>query len=300
MSKVLVVDDSEDSAKLLAFDLEDSGFDVVLAFSGDEGIALAATEKPDIILLDMRMPGLSGLETLKQLKTFPETHDIPVIMVSANTADNSIVEALDLGANDYITKPVVYPILAARMRAALRLKFANDQLELANVKLRQLATTDALTHLYNRRHFFSLAHAEFSKSVRHNRPLSFIILDVDKFKSINDTFGHAAGDKALCVLAECCQDAIRESDIVGRIGGEEFAICCPDSNLEGAHRIAERIRLYCESRSVNYCGQEFAFTVSLGITGRNMQDKGFDCLFNRADHLLYEAKRSGRNRTVAC
>lgn len=300
MSKVLVIDDSEDSAKLLAYDLTDAGYEVELAFSGDEGITRAVNQSPDIILLDMRMPGLSGLETLQKLKQFPETEGIPVIMISANNADHNIVEALDYRANDYVTKPVVFPILAARMRTALRLRQANEALEIANVELKRLATTDALTHLYNRRHFFALSYAEFSKSLRHKRPLSFIMMDVDEFKSINDTYGHAAGDHALTMLAECCQEAIRESDIVGRIGGEEFAICCPDADLQGTYAVAERIRQLCESKTICFNEQEFTFTVSLGITTRGQLDEEFDLLLNRADQLLYQAKRSGRNRAIAC
>lgn len=294
------MDDSEDSANLLAYDLTDGGYEVIMAFSGDECIATAVSQTPDIILLDIRMPGLSGLETLEHLKTLAETADIPVIMISANNADESIVKALDLAANDYVSKPVMYPVLAARMRAALRLKQATLELEQANVELKRLATTDPLTHLYNRRHFFSLAHAEYSKSTRHKRPLSFIMMDVDEFKTINDTYGHAAGDKALLALASCCHQAIRESDIIGRIGGEEFAVCCPDSDVNGAYAIAERIRSLCENLEIEFSGQRFRFTVSLGITARSAEDEHCEQALNRADQLLYKAKRTGRNRAVAC
>jgi diguanylate cyclase (GGDEF)-like protein len=299
MPTALVVDDSEDNAKLLEYDLNDDGFGVLTALSGDECITTAATQRPDIILLDMRMPGLSGLETLEKLKTFPETNDIPVIIISASSADDNIIQALDLGANDYVNKPVVYPILAARMRTALRLKQATMELEIMNHELRRLATTDPLTRLSNRRHFFSLANAEFSKAQRHNRPLSIIMMDVDEFKMLNDTYGHAAGDKALDILADCCREAVRESDLVGRIGGEEFAICCPDADLQGASVIAERIRTTCERRVVSFGERTFTFTVSLGVTCRAKNDSNFDDMLNRADQLLYQAKGAGRNKAVA-
>lgn len=299
MPNVLIVDDSEDSAKLLAYDLHDMGYNVSTAFSGDECITTAANHSPDIILLDMRMPGLSGLDTLANLKRLSETEDIPVIMISASSADDSVVKALDMGADDYVSKPVVLPVLTARMRASLRLRSATEQLEKANEELTRLATTDPLTHLYNRRHFFALGYAEFTKSLRHKRPLSFILLDVDKFKNINDTYGHSAGDHALIVLADCCREAVRESDIIGRIGGEEFAICCPDSDLGGAHAIAERIRSLCECQLIQGAEYEFSFTVSLGITTRQSLDDQFERLFNRADRLLYQAKESGRNQAIA-
>lgn len=299
MASVLIVDDSEDSAKLLAYDLHDMGYEVSTAFSGDECIVTAANRSPDIILLDMRMPGLSGLETLENLKRLTETQDIPVIMISASSADDSVIKALDKGADDYVSKPVVLRVLAARMRASLRLRHATEQLEKANEELTRLATTDPLTHLYNRRHFFALGYAEFTKSIRHSRPLSFILLDVDKFKAINDTFGHSAGDRALTKLADCCREAVRESDIIGRIGGEEFGICCPDSDLKGAHAIAERIRTFCEAQVIHSEEHRFTFTVSLGITSRHTADEQFERLFNRADRLLYQAKESGRNRAIA-
>lgn len=300
MPTVLVVDDSEDNARLLEYDLSDDQFDVIIALSGDEGLATAVSRRPDIVLLDMRMPGLTGLETLEKLKNFPETEDIPVIMVSANNSDQSIIEALDLGANDYIQKPVIYPVLAARMRTALRLKYTTQKLAEANTALTRLATTDPLTQLCNRGHFFTLAHAEFAKAQRHKRNLSVIMLDVDEFKQINDTYGHAAGDRALDVLSECCREAVRESDLIGRIGGEEFAICCPDADLEGAHAIAERIRENCEAKTIRYEHIEFGFTVSLGITNKTPNDNIFEHMLSRADRLLYEAKNSGRNRSIAC
>ena len=300
MPTVLVVDDSEDNARLLEYDLNDDGFDVLIALSGDECITTAATRRPDLILLDMRMPGLSGLETLEKLKDFAETADIPVIIISASNSDDNIIKALDLGASDYVNKPVVYPILAARMRTALRVKQATLELEVVNQELRRLATTDPLTRLANRRHFFSLAHAEFAKAQRHKRPLSIIMMDVDEFKQINDTHGHAAGDRALDILADCCREAVRESDLVGRIGGEEFAICCPDADLSGATAIAERIRVTCEKRTIHYGQLQFNFTVSLGVTTRNSEDDSFEDMLNRADQLLYQAKNKGRNRAIAC
>ncbi|WP_185232345.1 diguanylate cyclase [Teredinibacter franksiae] len=301
MTKVLVVDDVEDNIVLLTFELEDEGFEVIAAHNGRECLELVQEVVPDIILLDIRMPGISGLETLEQLKADERTREIPVIMVSANTGDNSIVRALDLGAHDFVSKPIEYPVLSARMRSALRLVTARRALVKANEELERLATQDPLTDSYNRRHFFTLSEAEFSKSRRHGRPLSVLMIDVDLFKAINDTYGHASGDTALRVLTECCRLATRESDVLGRIGGEEFALACPDADLEGAFALAERIRQSCEEQKIKTeDGEVFSITLSVGVTTIADQDLRFDQLLQRADNLLYQAKAMGRNRSVAC
>jgi len=301
MTKVLVVDDVEDNIVLLTFELEDEGFDVIAAHNGNECLELVYEVEPDIILLDIRMPGISGLETLEQLKTNEDTREIPVIMVSANTADNSIVRALDLGAHDFVSKPIEYPVLSARMRSALRLVNARRALVSANNELERLATQDPLTDSYNRRHFFTLSEAEFSKSRRHQRSMAVLMIDVDLFKTINDTYGHAAGDVALHVLADCCRQATRESDILGRLGGEEFALCCPDADLEGALAMAERIRETCEEKKIPVNDDVyFSMTLSIGVTCISEEDQSFDRLLQRSDILLYQAKALGRNRSVAC
>jgi len=301
MTKVLVVDDVEDNIVLLTFELEDEGFEVVAAHSGSECLTLVHEVEPDIILLDIRMPGISGLETLEQLKSHEATREIPVIIVSANTADNSIVRALDLGAHDFVSKPIEYPVLSARMRSALRLVTARRALMRANEELERLATQDPLTGCYNRRHFLTLSDAEFSKARRHHRPLSVLMIDVDLFKAINDTYGHAAGDLALTLITECCRQASRESDILGRLGGEEFAVTCCDADLDGAMNLAERIRQSCEEKEIpSKDGALFTITLSIGVTMINEADENFFQILQRADNLLYQAKAQGRNRSVAC
>lgn len=300
MTKVLVVDDVEDNIVLLTFELEDEGFEVIPAYSGQECLERVNEVEPDIILLDIRMPGISGLETLEQLKTDERTRDIPVVMVSANTADNSVVRALDLGAHDFVSKPIEYPVLSARMRSALRLVNARRALVRANEELERLATQDPLTDTYNRRHFFTLSEAEFSKSLRHGRPLSVLMIDVDLFKAINDTYGHAAGDRALRMITECCRQATRESDILGRLGGEEFSLTCPDADLDGAFALAERIRQSCEEKEVSSINNlSFSITLSIGVTTISPDDNAFDQILQRADNLLYQAKAQGRNRSIA-
>ncbi len=296
-SKVLIVDDIKDNIILLTFELEDDGFTVLPANSGDECLGIVADNTPDIILLDINMPGMNGIETLKRLKSHPSSADIPVIMVSANNANKDIIEAIDLGAHDFVSKPIEYPVLAARMRSALRLSKALSELEEANFELNKYATTDSLTGCYNRRQFFSLADSEISKARRRECKLSIIMIDIDYFKQINDKYGHAAGDKALVLLCETCRKACRDSDILGRLGGEEFALCCPDANLKGAFTLAERIRQQCESMVIEHKNVSFSMTLSIGVSQVTRGDMTIHEPLHRADTLLYQAKKDGRNRT---
>ncbi len=299
MTKVLVVDDVEDNIVLLSFELEDDGFEVVSASNGLDCLELSTESLPDIILLDIRMPGIDGIETLKRLKISERTCKIPVVMVSASNEDESVVKALDLGAHDFVSKPIVYSVLSARMRSALRLVQAKKELEKVNQELERLASQDPLTDVYNRRHFYSLSEAEFAKANRHNHPLSILMIDVDMFKMVNDTYGHPAGDQALRSLSECCREAKRSSDVLGRIGGEEFALTCPNTNLEGALNLAERIRQGCEKQVIRSNGSSFCITLSIGVTEYSDSDTHLDQTLQRADHLLYEAKKQGRNCSVA-
>ncbi|AFU98752.1 GGDEF domain-containing response regulator [Simiduia agarivorans] len=299
MAKIFIVDDVEDNIKLLWYNLEDDGHEVASAMSGQECLDKAPGFEPDVILLDMMMPGMSGIETLTALKALPAMDNIPVIMVSANDSDDSIIDALDQGAHDFISKPFIYPVLEARVRSAVRLKQSQEELEAANGRLAMLASTDSLTQCVNRRQFFELSGSEFAKAKRHAHPLSVIMLDADKFKAINDTYGHAMGDEALLRIADVARGCIRESDILARLGGEEFAICCPGSTVDGAIRIAERIREAIAKEVIECNGQTAQFTVSMGVTEYTGAEQAFDQLLNRADRLLYRAKEEGRNRVIS-
>ncbi|GAA5316413.1 MAG: diguanylate cyclase [Candidatus Pelagadaptatus aseana] len=299
MSKILVVDDIEDNIKLLSFDLEDDDHQVITATNGKECLLLAETEKPDLILLDMMMPIMDGKETLTHLKQDDALKEIPVIMVSAKDGDDDVIEALDIGAHDYVAKPFIYPVLAARMRSALRLKASQEKLMEANQLLEKLASYDSLTGAYNRRQFFNLAKAEFSKTVRSQQPLSIIMLDIDHFKSINDTYGHAAGDQALIDLTKTCKEICRTSDIISRFGGEEFVICCPSADLHGAASLAERLREGIAAMTLKAeAGKTFKFTASFGVSSRQPDDT-LESQINRADKWLYKAKEGGRNKVVS-
>ena len=299
MAKILVIDDIEDNILLLTFNLEDDGHQVIAARSGQDGYHKALSELPDLILLDMMMPVWDGIKTLKELKKNLTTADIPVIMVSANDTDTTIIEALDIGAHDYIAKPYIYEVLAARLRSALRLKKAQDDLEQANITLANLASLDPLTEVYNRRHFYTLAKAEYSRARRHKRPLVILMLDVDFFKRINDKYGHAIGDQVLISLTQLCRKIIRQSDILARFGGEEFVICCPDTTLEDGCQLSKRLCMELRNSGLSIPGQAIDVTASIGVAAMNPADICLEDIINRADTLLYDAKNSGRDR-VAC
>ncbi len=298
-ARVFAVDDSPDQRQMFEFFLEDAGYEPIPVNDGEQCLALAAANPPDLILLDMTMPGMHGSEVLQSLKANETTCDIPVIMVSAANSENDIVQCLDLGAHDYVAKPVIERVLIARIRAALRLRAMTRKLQSLNRELEKAATTDPLTGIYNRRQWMLLANKELEKAQRHQRPLSVFLLDIDHFKQINDRHGHAVGDRALQEFCRCCQDVMRGSDIFGRYGGEEFIICCPEVSTGHAGELCERIRRVVEAADVTgNDGEPLQLTVSIGATVAIDTDTDMESLILRADHNLYRAKDSGRNRCI--
>ena len=299
MANILVVDDIEDNVTLLTYQLEDDGHHVTSASNGQECLDAVTKSPPDLIFLDISMPVMDGMETLRQLKFAPDTRETPVIMVSANESNEQIVNALDMGAHDYVSKPLIYPILAARMRSALRIVEQRKALAKANNSLAQLASLDPLTEVYNRRYFIRRADIEFGNINRHQRFLAVIMLDADHFKSINDEYGHAVGDKALLMICKVCLECLRAQDFIGRLGGEEFGICCPDTDIEGATAVAERIRTEVEAQTIYHDNTACQVSISVGVTTAQAGDQHFAQVLQRADKLLYQAKKSGRNRVLA-
>jgi two-component system cell cycle response regulator len=292
VARVLVVDDVPDNIKLLTYELADEGHEVLVAHDGPQALAQADAERPDVILLDIIMPGLDGIEVCRRLKSDPQLRSIPVVMVSARGQEHDVIAGLDAGAQDYVTKPFNLPIVLARVRAAERTKTDHDRQIEKNRALAELATVDALTSARNRRFLEDVLHAGVSFSVRHALPLSLIMLDVDDFKRYNDTFGHPAGDDVLRIVAAVLQGGLREHDIIARYGGEEFAILLPATDGESARSIAERLR-------ASLAGQPWslrAVTASLGVATM-LPDEPIEpaALVAAADRALYHSKARGRN-----
>ncbi|TQV84805.1 diguanylate cyclase [Exilibacterium tricleocarpae] len=300
MARVLIIDDRPMTVRGIWRYLRNHGYDVEVATSGGGGLQMARRKIPDVILLNVTLPGLSGLDVLQELlrDRDPAFKRIPVIMLSAANTEAEAVQALDLGAQDYILKPVKLTVFAARLRMALRVKFNQEALERANEYLLTLSSIDPLTQTFNRRRFYELATRELAKAQRFQRELSAIMIDADHFKALNDRFGHALGDKALCMLADVLRKSCRDIDIIARMGGEEFAVCCPETNLGGAMQLAERIRRGIEVASFNLGPGTVRVTVSVGVATLCDIDRSVDSLLERADRMMYRAKQGGRNRVV--
>lgn len=291
--RVLIVDDSADVHRLLCARLKSEGLDFVSALSGEDGLRLAADPAvlPSLILLDMDMPGLHGLNVLQALKANPATLEVPVIVVSGNQMAQDKVRAFDLGAVDYITKPFEMTELRVRVRQALRMRQLIQMLA-------QRAQIDGLTGLWNRSFFNQRWSEEYARAARYGHPLSVAMTDVDHFKSINDTYGHAAGDVVLQGVAKVLLRECRQHDLVCRYGGEEFVIVMPETSALDAASVCERIRAALERERWPRHPDRIV-TLSIGIAGScGGVTLSPDQWVEVADGNLYGAKRAGRNRLI--
>lgn len=288
---VLVIDDSQDVHRLLRARLRSEDLDLISADNGADGIAAARAKAPAIVLLDLDMPDVDGFEVLRALKDDRRTLEIPVIVLSGLQNAQDKVTAFDLGAVDYITKPFDLMELRCRVRAALRLHFLVQMLS-------QRAQIDGLTGLWNRAFFDRRWDEEFARSERHQRSVALAMLDLDHFKSINDTYGHPAGDTVLQVFSKTIQRESRNTDISCRYGGEEFALIMPDTTPADAAGVCERIR--AAVAAVTWSRHpERTVTVSAGVAGGvPIAGVTAEQWIEAADRQLYAAKRSGRNKVV--
>lgn len=288
---MLVIDDSADVHRLLQARLRSEPLELITATTGRAGLEIARDRLPAIILLDLDMPGFDGFEVLRALKDGPTTMHLPVIVLSGLQSPHDKVTAFDLGAIDYITKPFDLTELKVRIRSALRIHQLLDMLA-------KRAQVDGLTGLYNRAHFDQRWPQAISTAARHHRPLSIALIDVDHFKSINDTYGHPAGDAVLQEVASLLQAQSRASDICCRYGGEEFAIVMPDTGPDDALVLCDRIRELLEE--TNWPKHpERTVTASIGIAGSaGAATLSPEAWLELADKALYQAKNTGRNRVV--
>ncbi|MCR4342088.1 MAG: diguanylate cyclase, partial [Gemmatimonadaceae bacterium] len=256
---ILVVDDQEDNVELLRARLVARGYDVRTATDGQQALDLVRENPPDLILLDVMMPKMSGIEVVRRIKSDESLPFIAVIMQTALDSTESRVQGLDAGADDYITKPINFAELEARVRSMLRIKRLQEdlesrerELEEMNDRLRRVSETDGLTGLDNRRYLEERLHEMFEHSLRLHEPLSVVMCDIDHFKSVNDTYGHLAGDAILRQFADLIKEQAREIDRVGRYGGEEFLIILPGTVLDAAVTFAERVREEIENHEFVY------------------------------------------------
>ncbi len=290
--QIMIVDDVSENIDFLENILQKSGFRTISASSGEQAIELLKEHTPDLILLDIVMPGLSGFETCAKIQSNRDFIDIPVIFLSAKKDEKTIIESFIYGGIDYVVKPFNSPELLARVNTHLQLKSAKEKLNI-------LAFSDSLTGLYNRRKIIETLDHEMARSKRYGENMSFIMIDIDLFKKVNDTYGHNIGDKALIRFAEIVRSSLRETDFAGRLGGEEFGIILPQTNRDQAMIVAERIRSRIEKEAANKAKGIPPFTASFGVAEYEKKNISSDLLTQKADKALYRAKELGRNR-VEC
>ena len=302
---ILLADDEPVNLALIKRRLEWEEYDVHTAENGREAVERARSLLPDLIILDVMMPVMDGLAACRFLKEDSLTHDIPVIFLSALDDMETKVNGLSLGANDYISKPFRAEELVARVGVAIRLKRERDSLRESAEEARlraeaasEMSMTDALTGLLNRYGLQRSLQREFAEARRYGRALSCLMIDLDHFKRINDTFGHNAGDTALMQVSRVLTEVVRGSDVVCRYGGEEFLILAPETSLDGSVALGEKIRAAAHARLFGDGERVFPLTFSLGAAQLRDGESAHD-MIARADNALYHAKEAGRDRVEA-
>jgi diguanylate cyclase (GGDEF)-like protein len=301
---LLLIDDSDAQSYQIKETLERLGYRVTRATSGVEGLQLARSVMPDLVLLDVVMADIDGFAVCRWLKMNADTRDIPVIMLTVRTALADRVEGLNIGADDYLAKPFADEELEARIFASLRVKAAHAELRGRNQELESmlhsveaLASTDALTGLYNRRRFADVLKREFAVTRRYRNTLCCLLIDIDHFKKINDRFGHDAGDQVLKEVARRITGSLREVDLAARYGGEEFVVILPHTSKGDAAIVAERLLKNVRRQQFNFDGELVTVTVSIGCAGNSdVSSDNPEDLVKAADVGLYAAKKAGRNR----
>lgn len=311
---ILIVDDLPQNILALEAVIADMGFEIITARSGNDALRLSLKHDFALILLDVQMPGMNGFEVARLIRSNPKTSHFPIIFVTAGIKDLlDQIEGYETGAVDYLMKPFEPVILRSKVRVFQELyqqrkvieRFYSNleqiveertaELKEANETISRLAATDELTKLFNRRSFNDCLAAALSASRRHEFPLSMIMIDLDHFKVVNDTFGHSEGDLVLKKFADLLREMIRTEDVAARWGGEEFIIVLPHTLCEAAAALAERIRIAFEQHS--HTATPIALSASFGVV-QLREGEDVDTLIRRADDALYRAKNEGRNRVV--
>jgi len=316
--KILYVEDNENSREALCGLLENFFTDIMLANDGEDGLEKFKSNNFDLVITDIKMPKMSGIEMMQKIRDMDE--DIPLLVSTAYQDREFLISCIELGVNGYLLKPINHRQLTRAIKCACGklyymrenkkyetlledlVKERTKELQAAQEKLILMANKDPLTNLYNRRYFNDISKILLSLTNREKDGLSLLMIDIDRFKIVNDNYGHLVGDVVLKKLAFTLLKITRSSDVVIRFGGEEFLILLPHTHLKGAQKMAEKIRDRVKNLEIpieNSVDKIIKFTVSIGVTECYCSDdKDIDTLVRRADEAMYEAKRNGRDRIV--
>ena len=290
--RLLVVDDQPVNIQVI-YQAFSADHQVLMATSGEQALLVCAAQQPDLVLLDVMMPGLDGYEVCQRLKADPVTRDIPVIFVTGNNDAQSETHGLAVGAVDFITKPINPLVVRARVKTHLTLKAQSDL-------LRSWVYMDGLTGVYNRRYLDEHVVSEARRAARNKTPLSAILIDVDFFKKYNDLYGHQAGDECLRRVAQVMRQQLkRPGDLLARYGGEEFVCLLPETDLVGAMQVAELLRQHVYAEHIPHADSTVAgvVTISLGVSAAMANDATLlSGIIGHSDAQLYQSKKQGRNR----
>ncbi|MFN0135159.1 MAG: diguanylate cyclase [Phycisphaerae bacterium] len=311
--RIILADDDRDALKLLSKQLERAGYSVVGCENGREALEAIQREGACLVIADWEMPEMDGIEVCRAVREISALNGLSFVyfvLLTARAGKEQVVAGLEAGADDYLTKPYHFQELLARLRAGERilelqqqlwkrqLELHKNNLEMAtlNQKLHDLAHTDTLTRLPNRRSLFDRINQAWDKQWSPVSPLSLLMLDVDRFKGVNDKYGHAGGDAVLREVADVVRTSIRGCDGPGRFGGEEFCVVFPHCPLAQAGEIAEQLRANVEARVIKFEDKIIPVTISIGVGSRHARHSVVDDLIADADAMLYKAKENGRNQ----
>jgi len=310
--RIMVVDDQASTRQFMQAILVAAGHQVMVAINGKEALELALEFHPQLIVTDWVMPEMDGIALCRSLRATKPGQRIYLIILTALEDEDHLIEAFEAGVDDYIVKPLNERVIKARLRAGQRVIRLQEEIErereeirryaaelaVTNRRLQEAALTDMLTTLPNRRYGLDRMEQEWAAATRSERPLSCLMIDIDRFKQINDSHGHDIGDAVLRQSAKILREAARTQDMVCRLGGEEFLVICPETDAAAAIQCAERMRKQFEAATFQVENLKLRITISIGGASRNKAMPDFDNLLKIADQALYVAKEKGRNRVI--
>ena len=296
IAHILIVDDDLSVRDAMREFIEMSGYDSSVASSAEEALEVLATESVEVVITDIMLPGMDGLALTDHIKRMG---DIDVIVMTGYSTEYSYEEAISKGASDFVFKPVRLEELLLRLKRVLKERSFNQERVRMLDELKNLSITDGLTQLYNSRHFYAQLKGEIERCNRYDHKLSLLLLDIDNFKDYNDTYGHLEGDKILVRLGRVIKSCLRNMDTAYRYGGEEFTIILPDTDVDEANTVAERLRTAVSAEDfTDGIRPGVRITISIGVTQYFREEK-IASFVQRADQAMYRSKQAGRNK-VSC